>query len=116
MNKIHRFATASVVCAGLMVPGATLITPAFAEPYPWHEPHGAVQSDALVKPKTQIEHEELLKMGKRSSPADQDSNAVSTDDTAFPWESIGLIALGAGVLTAGSAAVARRHQRVGTTA
>ena len=113
MNKIHRFA---VICAGLMVPGAALMTPAFAEPYPWHESHGTAQSDALVKSKAQIEHEELLRLVQRSSAADEDSNAVSTDDTTFPWESIGLIALGAGLVTAGSAAVARRHQRVGTTA
>ena len=81
MNKIHRFAAVSIVSAGLMVPSAAL-TPAFAEPHPWHESHGAAQSDALVKQKAQIEHEELLRMEQRSAPADEVSNAVSTDDTA----------------------------------
>ena len=116
MNKIHRFAAVSAACVALTAPGVALMTPAFAEPYPWHDPRGTATGFSLAMPKAQIEHEELLRMGQQSSPVDEHSTAASPDGTAFPWETVGLVALGAVALTAGGAAVARRYQRVGTTA
>jgi hypothetical protein len=103
MNLIQRIAAAAAVSAAAIAPA----TSAFAEPYPWHENPGAAQP---TKPKAQVEYEERLRMNElRPEPFD---DASASDVTGFPWDTVGLAALGAGALAAGGAAVVRRSHRV----
>lgn len=106
MNRIQRIAAAAAVSAAVFAPATAAL--AYAEPYPWHEQSDS-QPAGVTKPKAQIEHEELLRRRQQSeSVGEQPDSPAASDATGFPWETIGLAALGGGVLAAGGVAVARR--------
>jgi hypothetical protein len=103
MNRIQRIAAAAAVSATAILP-ATLAT-AYAEPYPWHGP-GDTASQPMSKTKAQIEYEERLQL-----PASEPTTSEA-DVASFPWDTVGLAALGAGILTAsGLVVLARRSHR-----
>jgi hypothetical protein len=106
MNCIQRIAAAATVSAVVVAPAT--IGPAFAEPYPWHGPSEGA-SQPLQKTKAQIEYEERLRLQEQSGTGNEEPQSQLTADAAgFPWDTVGLAALGAGILTAGGVVVARR--------
>lgn len=106
MNRIQRIAAAAIVSGAALVP-ATL-APAHAEPYPWHQPADTSQR-ADLSTKAQIEHEERLREG--SGGHGPDVAETTPDSSTFPWDIVGLAALGAGTLAAAGAVVARQYSR-----
>jgi hypothetical protein len=111
MNRIQRIAAAAVVSTVVLTPATAAV--AFAEPRPWHNPNGETsESGGLTKTKAQIEYEERLQLANESGTGNDNSGSESAvDPTSFPWETVGLAALGAGILATGGAVVARRHSR-----
>jgi hypothetical protein len=112
MNHIRRIAAGTVLGTALLVPAT--IGQALAEPYPWHD-SGDSQPAGQPKTKAQIEYEERLQMATGSGLGDANPDAepaaTEADTAGFPWNTVGLAALGAGVLAAGGVALARRARR-----
>jgi hypothetical protein len=109
MNRIKHIAAAAAVGTAVLVPATAAV--AFAEPYPWHGPSEGA-SQPLQKTKAQIEYEERLQLenvsGTGNAPPASDPVA---DASEFPWNTVGLVALGAGALVAGGVVVVRRSHR-----
>ncbi|HET6920684.1 MAG TPA: hypothetical protein VFI46_14640 [Jiangellaceae bacterium] len=109
MNRIKHIAATAAVGTAVLVPATAAV--AFAEPYPWHGPSEGA-SQPLQKTKAQIEYEERLQLGPLPGTGNEEPPSQPTADaTGIPWETVGLAALGAGVLAAGGIVVARRSHR-----
>jgi hypothetical protein len=106
VNRIKHIAAAAAISAAVLAP--VTIAPAFAEPYPGHKSDSA---SGATKTKAQIEYEERLRLDQGPGPGNEGPasapTATDADGTGFPWEIVGLTALGAGALAAGGVAVAR---------
>jgi hypothetical protein len=111
MNRIQRIAAAAAISTAALAPVTAAV--AYAEPYPWHNPNGdSSQPSGPAKTKAQIEYEERLQLGPLPGTGNEEPPSQPTSDaTGFPWETVGLAALGAGVLAAGGVVVARRSHR-----
>lgn len=108
MNRIQRIAAAAAVSTAVLAPATAAM--AYAEPRPWHET-GDSRSAVVNPPKAQIEHQELLRLRQQSESVDEPASSVASEATGFPWETVGLAALGAGALAAGGVMLARRPRR-----
>jgi hypothetical protein len=105
MNRFQRVVAATALGAAVVAPA----TPAFAEPYSWH---GSDSAPAAIKSKAQIEYEEGLRLQQESGTGNTASDTSVTPEAAsFPWETLGLAALGAGALAAGGVVLVRRSNR-----
>ena len=110
VNRIQRIAAAAAVSTAVLAPATAAV--AFAKPYPWHKSDSA---SGVTKPKAQIDYEERLQQ-EQSGPGSELPSGTSGDATGFPWDTVGLAALGAGVIATGGAIVVRRSHRVPTHA
>jgi hypothetical protein len=109
VNRIKHIATTAAVGTAVLVPAIAAV--AFAEPYPWHGPSEGA-SQPLQKTKAQIEYEERLQLGPLPGTGNEEPLSQPTADaTGFPWDTVGLVALGAGALVAGGVVVVRRSHR-----
>jgi hypothetical protein len=102
MNRIQRIAAAAAVGTAVLVPATAAM--AGAEPYPWHNSDDT-RSSVVNLPKAQIERDELLPPGPEAPPVQPASN-----ESGFPWDTVGLLTLGVGAVAVGGVAVARRRR------
>ena len=110
MNRMQRVASAAAVSTAALVPASSGF--AFAEPYPWHAHDGSTAQ--CTGTRAQVEHCERVSMHLDQPPVVDDNSVSSQPEPAspgFPWETVGLTALGAGALAAGGVVLLRRSQR-----
>lgn len=79
--------------AGVLASGIAVMTPAAAEPYPWHR-QGTAESIPESRPsKAQIEHRERL-AAAAAAAAPQPESGQAQRPAGLPWAALGFVVLG----------------------
>jgi hypothetical protein len=114
MNRIQRIAAAAAVSTAVLAPVTLAVAPAYADPT---APTQAQIEQLLSQEQQYMQEpvdEELLRqeqqyMQKRQWPEPVEETSGPGATTGFPWETVGLAALGAGVLATGGVVLVRRY-------
>jgi hypothetical protein len=110
MNRIKRIAAATAISTAVLIPVAAAVADA--------EPTAQTQAEQLLRQEQrymqQPVDEQLLRqeqqyIQEQTWPEPADEASASETTTGFPWETVGLSALGAGVLAAGGVVLVRQY-------
>jgi hypothetical protein len=128
MNRIRRIAAAAAVSTAVLTPLTAAVASADPTPqacrgwcpYPYAEPFAQTQEQLLRQEQQQYmqqpvdeqpslrQEQQYTQQQKWAEPADEAPVADATTGLS-PWETVGLAALGAGVLAAGGVVLVRQY-------